>query len=141
MQTNVSCSAPRASLAPPTSAAPLNWTLTASLPSGCAATHSVDSTASSSQYGALPVQGCSSDTGGSNAPPFAPVLFWFFITPQGGTPLASVVFCTPSIAAYTVNATVDGATGLLAGVNVTGGVDAASNNVTGGTLAGKAFNG
>jgi len=148
VQTNVSCSgAGTFNLAPPTSAAPLNWTITASLPDhgpGCTASQSIDSTAAASQYGVEPVPGCVPQSAGGAPPdkPFAPVLFWFFNSPQNsGTPVASVVFCSPSIVAYNVVAAVDGATGLLDSVNATGRVDISSNNVTGGGFAGKAFNG
>lgn len=89
-----------------------------------------------------PVSGCQSAGSSQTADPFAPVVFWFYDTPpNGGTPVASAVFCKPAIAAYAIEAAVDGATGLLVDVNVVGSIDSNSNNVTGGSFAGKAFNG
>lgn len=133
--TNVSCSLPTSvSLIPPTTSN--NWTIQASL-NGCAVSQSIDSTSALSQYGVEPVPQCSS---GQIADPFAPVFFWFYNAPStGGTPVASAVLCKPTIAAYAVEAAVDSATQLLLSVNVTGNVN--SNNVTGESFAGKAFNG
>ncbi|KAF8582931.1 hypothetical protein K439DRAFT_1349965, partial [Ramaria rubella] len=143
VQTNVTCSVPHTSnFMPPTSSSPHNWTLQASVDigSGCTFLQSIDSTLATNQYGVEAIPGCSANT---LSDPFVPVFFWFYNEPPNGngTPVASTVFCAPTISAYAVAATVDVGTGLLVEVNVTGNLDRNDNNVTTGAFAGKAFNG
>ncbi|KAG7085686.1 hypothetical protein E1B28_003231 [Marasmius oreades] len=90
------------------------------------------------QYGVVDT-GCNSDPNLNVT--FTPVMFWFFHkNDRDDTPEAKTIFCQPTIKAFRVKATASLNTGSL--INVTGIDDYDSpNDVTGGELAGKAFNG
>jgi len=130
-------------LSPPTDGTS-KWTLVSTLGfgTGCVSNTTIDVSQSINQYGVQALTGCSTKGDGAQTQaPFAPAFFWFYTDNQVGTPIARGIFCFPSIEAHIVEATVDGATTLLTNVTSITTLDANGNNVTGGSFAGKAFNG
>ncbi|KAF8530066.1 hypothetical protein BU17DRAFT_78609 [Hysterangium stoloniferum] len=118
-----------------------NSTLSASPGPECQVSQQIDTTAATSQYGVEALTNCTlNGQPVQNELSFAPSFFWFYTVSRNG-PASQAVVCAPTISAHQVKATVDGTTGLLVSVNATSDIQPSTNNVTGGSLAGKAFNG
>ncbi|KAJ7087860.1 hypothetical protein C8R44DRAFT_820004 [Mycena epipterygia] len=114
-----------------------NFTIQATNSAGCngSVTFNTSLTADS-QYGAISIDNC-----GSDDVQFQPVMFWFFHRKNDDiqTPQAASVFCNPTIGAFNVMAEMDLSNSSIVGITPLDNVTT-SNNVTGGTLNGRAFN-
>ncbi|KAF7338148.1 hypothetical protein MVEN_02039600 [Mycena venus] len=108
-----------------------NFTITATNSAGCTANTTFDpqSTSSSTQYGAVAVQNCTSDE-----TQFQPIMFWYFARRADdiGTPQGASVFCNPSIKAFNVMTKTDLNNASIIDVTTLDPVTT-SNNVTGGS--------
>ncbi|KAJ7087859.1 hypothetical protein C8R44DRAFT_29543 [Mycena epipterygia] len=114
-----------------------NFTIQATNSAGCNGSVTFDTAASSdSQYGAISIDNC-----GSDDVQFQQVMFWFFHRKDNDiqTPQAASVFCNPTIGAFDVMANMDLSNSSIVGITPLDNVTT-SNNVTGGTLNGQAFN-
>ncbi|THH32743.1 hypothetical protein EUX98_g1425 [Antrodiella citrinella] len=120
---------------------PTNFSITASTSTGCSANVTFDPASAEQQYGSASVNAVSCGFNTSVHQEFLPVMFWFFHTQDNtGTPQAKAVICAPTIELFNVQAQVDLNNGSLSSVTILSNYTA-PNNVTGGDLDGKAFNG
>jgi hypothetical protein len=94
-------------------------------------------TTADQQYGVAPVPDCGSAPANVT---LQPVLFWFFRINEQNKSELRTVFCTPTIAPFTVNANVSMSNMTLVGVQIVSDYTEA-NNVTGDPLNSRAFNG
>ncbi|KAF4565516.1 hypothetical protein EYR36_002087 [Pleurotus pulmonarius] len=136
IQTDTACRTPRAS--DPPSQLPGNlFNYTATSVDGCIGNALFNASDSNTQYGVVPV----SCAGASPNITFQPVMFWYFhLRTDNDTPEVKSVFCTPTIKASNVEATVDLEQRTMAAC-VQKGDFTTSNNVTGDPLNGRAYNG
>jgi hypothetical protein len=160
IQTLVNCDAPSGSVilsqSANSSSANPEFTLTALATSGfgsgpsngaCSGSTTITGRSADEQYGAVALDGCA--TNGSKAETVAdlqPVMFWFFnqdiVDSEGKKePKGAAVFCRPTIKAANVTATVQVVNMTLTNITESAQGYVLENNVTGGELAGRAFNG
>ncbi|TCD70375.1 hypothetical protein EIP91_003727 [Steccherinum ochraceum] len=122
-----------------------NFAIAAATASGCSANVTFNPNSAEQQYGSTAVQPVSCGFNASVEQEFLPVMFWFFHLPDNTTgsstvPQAKAVICSPTIELFNVEAKVDLSNSSLAEVTIISNYTA-PNNVTGGDLNGKAFNG
>ncbi|KAH8105256.1 hypothetical protein BXZ70DRAFT_1043109 [Cristinia sonorae] len=119
-----------------------SYSITATTSTGCSANVTFNPASADQQYGSVAVStpaacGVAADT----TEEFLPVMFWFFHLKDGtNTPQAKACICSPTINVFNVEAKVNLNNGSLADVKILSAYTT-PNNVTGGTQAGRAFNG
>ncbi|TFK38446.1 hypothetical protein BDQ12DRAFT_605866 [Crucibulum laeve] len=138
IQTSTNCANPAAPPSLQAITGSLTFNLSSKSTEGCTSSVLIDPSTALQQYGVLPAQ-CSS------TPPnlditFLPVMFWFVVLLYNNQLEAKTVFCSPSIKAFNVTASASLNDGSLTAVTKLSDYTP-PNNVTGGELAGKAFNG
>jgi hypothetical protein len=140
VRTNLQCSNPISSTLDKTN--PNNFTLTATSKEGCALGPIFFNPADANQrYNVTNVPNCAALP--ETDPEFQPLFFWFWQSAAlatGGGANAVGVFCVPSLQLFDVVANASLESGFLTDVAPVDDYPAA-NNVTGGWLQGRAFNG
>ena len=118
-----------------------NYTITATTAAGCVSFVTFNPASADQQYGSSSVNAVSCGLDPTLQQQFLPVMFWYFhLQDNTNAPQAKAVICAPTIDLFNVQAVVDLSNGSLTSVTILSGY-APPNNVTGGDLAGKAFNG
>lgn len=104
---------------------------------GCTASFSIQSNdTTETNFGVVRVDNCAVN-GATPSDAFKPVMFWFY-GPQGQT---AMTFCSPTIKAFNVNATLTLFNNTLTNVTVLSDYDTTSNVTSGPPLNGLALNG
>ncbi|CAL1702679.1 unnamed protein product [Somion occarium] len=112
----------------------------ASTPQGCRAVVSFDPASADQQYGSAPAMPTTCGMDNNTAQEFLPVMFWFFHLSDSNRPQARAVICRPTLGVFNAEVTLNLNNLTLANVTLLDQYTVA-NNVTGGDLNGRAFNG
>lgn len=114
----------------------VNYTISAVNADRCSATVAFNPDSADEQYGTAPADPASCGLPADTDTDFAPVMFWYY---QSQPRRARAIICRPSIGIFNVQAKVNLNNNSVAEVVVFDSYTA-PNNVSGGTLNGKAYN-